>query len=130
MKVLTKLFYVFLPLILVIIGIYLSLSEVSFIEGADKMLHFGAFFILSIVFSISLSKLIVKGNWFKYYFIIICVSFALIGVIIELLQQYYTLTREMDLYDWLANLAGISLATIIIYIVKSYKDKKKEKDEY
>lgn len=130
MKVLTKLFYIFLPLIFIVLGLYLSLSDIHLTGGTDKIFHFASFFALSIVFAISFSKLIVNDSWFKYYFITICIVFAAIGAIIELIQQYYTLTREMDLCDWLANLTGIALATVIIFLVKSYKDKKKEKDEY
>lgn len=119
----TLLRYTFLPLIVVLIifiaTCVISSSEIpNMPEGIpwDKLVHFGMFFVLSAVSMIDYHRLC-KGNpptlrWIFWGFFIP----VLYGGSIELLQKYFFASRSAEWADWIADILGSLMATVIIII--------------
>ena len=78
--------------------------------GFDKLVHFGFYFILSLFLFKPFSKVL------TYPVTCTIVTAALAGGLIEILQKEYTTSRHADVFDFLADLAGI-LAAVIFYIL-------------
>ncbi|MBU3015742.1 VanZ family protein [Poseidonibacter lekithochrous] len=76
-------------------------------EGADKIKHFLAFFILSFLFFRSFEDI---NNKFKFSIL------ALFAVLIEVIQSF--VGREASVNDALASLLGIVLYLLIVKIIK------------
>jgi VanZ family protein len=107
----------------IIIGV-LSLSAVPKlnldlgIKSGDKYLHFIAYFGLSTIWYFALRNRIQK-RVFNFF-----VPLALIfyGIILELLQSGITTYRTGDIYDALANTAGVIVGLVLFKrIIKWYK---------
>ena len=73
----------------------------------DKIVHFLFYFFFVVFWSFALHK----NFYLKKYSFIIVVFAIVYGIIIEILQELLTTTREPDLYDVFAN----SLGAIIGY---------------
>ena len=52
--------------------------------------------------------------------IIICVAATAFGIFIEVLQDRLTTYRQLDIYDILANTAGVVVAGVTIWTLKDY----------
>ena len=107
----------------IIIGV-LSLSAVPKlnlelgIKSGDKYLHFIAFFGLSTIWYFALRNRIQK-RVFNFF-----VPLALIfyGIILEILQNGITTYRTGDIYDALANTAGVIVGLVLFKrIIKWYR---------
>ena len=107
----------------IIIGV-LSLSAVPKlnlelgIKSGDKYLHFIAYFGLSIIWYFALRNRIQKRA-FNFF-----VPLALIfyGIILEVLQSGITTYRTGDIYDALANTAGVIVGLVLFKrIIKWYR---------
>ena len=107
----------------IIIGV-LSLSAVPKlnlelgIKSGDKYLHFIAYFGLSTLWYFALRNRIQK-RVFNFF-----VPLALIfyGIILELLQSGITTYRTGDIYDALANTAGVVIGLVLFNrIIKWYR---------
>ncbi|MFT5752896.1 MAG: VanZ family protein [Flavobacterium sp.] len=86
-------------------------NTITSIHNSDKVVHFSFYFILTF-----LLLRIVNGKMRFKYMIVIALSFFY-GIIIELIQMYFTLTRKGDFYDAIANLSGIICAVILNYFI-------------
>jgi VanZ family protein len=86
-------------------------NTITAIQNSDKVVHFTFYFILTF-----LLLRIVNGNMRFKYLIVIALSFFY-GIIIELIQKYFTLTRNGDFYDAIANLSGIIFAVLLNYFI-------------
>lgn len=73
------------------------------IPHLDKVVHYGMFFILSLLICFESTFLNIRKKR-KIYLIAISVSFFY-GGLIEILQ-YYFFNRGCDVWDWLADMAG------------------------
>jgi len=98
----------------------LSLSKVSIespikINSFDKYLHFSAYFILTICWFFALRKYSKK--------IVITLSIILFGVLVEFLQEWLTSNRVKDIYDALANSAGVIIASFLYKYIHQYISK-------
>ena len=82
----------------------------------DKIGHFGAYFIFTLLIFNYCNSLKVKSALF--YAFIIASSY---GFIMELLQKLLTTGREFDLYDALANAFGAVLAVLFVTIFRKLK---------
>lgn len=93
--------------------------EITF---GDKIFHFGAYVVMTLV-------------WYNYFkvrdkssktkqIIIAGIIAAVFGTIIELLQGALTVSREADIYDILANSAGVLVAALFLWFAP-IKDVKK-----
>lgn len=100
--------------ILLIVASFISLDDLTEIkiEKGDKVFHFLVYFILVIIWYISLVE---KLIWSKNKLIIvIAISSIIFGIIIELLQGSLTSYRATDNMDVLANALGVLLASALI----------------
>ena len=75
----------------------------------DKWVHAGLFFGLTVLTAYPLIKV---GRMSKKLLIIISISFALYGVLIEFLQKYVAFERDFDVNDMIADAVGCVLAYI------------------
>jgi VanZ family protein len=98
------------------------------IEHVDKVYHAAAYFIMAIVwyfffYSRFLSKQSLTSfgirtilqNWSLTIAIGATVFSLVIGICVELGQEYISVNRTMDFKDVLANIAGIILAIFILW---------------
>ncbi|HSN48702.1 MAG TPA: VanZ family protein [Flavobacterium sp.] len=84
----------------------------------DKVIHSGFHFVFTVLWFLYLKKKYIGANKVQLLFITIIGSFVL-GIAIELMQQYYTTTRNGDIFDILANLFGAFLAAVAIIMVNA-----------
>jgi len=89
-----------------------KISEKQLFPFADKVVHFGLFFILSALNSIDSNEIKVK------YRIIIAVTFALITELMQLLLTNY---RMFDIVDILADSLGYISSIIVVKLLYKYK---------
>jgi VanZ family protein len=82
----------------------------------DKVIHSGFHFVFTILWLLYLKKKFISANNFQLLFFTLIASFVL-GIAIELMQQYFTTTRNADVFDILANLFGAFLAAVSIILV-------------
>lgn len=73
-------------------------------EGADKVLHLGMFFILTVCFFLAY-----KVNFIKSMLIL-----AVYGVVIEILQEVVPNGRTFDFYDIIFNVFGAIIGYLFI----------------
>jgi len=85
----------------------------------DKVIHTVFHFVFTILWFLYLKKKNKSSNNFKLLFFTLIGSFIL-GIAIELMQQYFTTTRNADVFDILANLFGAFLAAFLIILVNAY----------
>ena len=83
----------------------------------DKYVHFTFHFVFTILWSYYFFVLYDKVN-FKIVLGIVLLSF-IYGVLIEILQETFTLTRHADVVDVIANSAGAITAFVFLMIVKN-----------
>ena len=80
----------------------------------DKIVHFLFYFFFVVFWSFALHK----NFYLKKYSFIIVVFAIVYGIIIEVLQELLTTTREPDLYDVFANALGAIIGYFGFYCVK------------
>jgi VanZ family protein len=93
------------------------------ITGGDKYVHFIFHFVFTLLwgyFSFLKQKRIVLPRIALVLFISICY-----GIILELLQEIYTTTRQADLFDIIANTIGATMAFLVFVLGRTiFKGKK------
>lgn len=82
----------------------------------DKIVHFGMFFLLSAVSLYDYYKLHNKKPIFIRWMFWGLLIPVIYGGVIELLQKYYFPTRSAELGDWIADILGSLVATVIAVI--------------
>ncbi|MEZ8688498.1 hypothetical protein AB6D53_12785 [Vibrio splendidus] len=106
-----------LALLCVLVGIfYLSLTPnysatVMSFEGADKIKHAFAYFVLGLTTFVALPQ---------RYFVMTLTGFWVMSGGIELLQGTQV-ERHASFYDWLANLTGLGLAYGVSLVYKKHR---------
>ena len=127
------LFLILTILLFLCFGVFLSFSSIKVPDGYDKILHCAAYFFATATISGSFYYVFKSKTWFNYFLIAVCILGALVGAIVEKLQEYYFPGRNSDPADWFANIAGIMIGIVIVYLFKVYSDRqderKKEIDE-
>ena len=83
----------------------------------DKYVHFTFHFVFTMLWSYYFFVLYDKVN-FKIVLGIVLLSF-IYGVLIEILQETFTLSRHADVVDVIANSAGAITAFVFLMIVKN-----------
>lgn len=130
MQILKKLFFILLSLIVFSLGLYMIVSDsVSIDPGWDKFCHFGGFFAVTLIFSVSFMNLVNIRNYFYHYLTSVCLLGGIFIALLEVLQEKFSLNRESDPVDWLAGLVGMAVAVLIIYLYTQYHKKKGQKDD-
>lgn len=97
------------------------LSLVSFntntlisVKNSDKVVHFFFYFVLTLLLLKSFNDKL------KYKYLIIIILAISYGIVIEILQNEFTLTRKADFYDVIANTTGIITVVVLNkYLFKS-----------
>lgn len=116
-----KLYSAFILLFLFVLGFYLTIIPIRVGEGVDKIYHFSAFFIVTLI--VSLIYVVNFGKKHLNFFIVAVLIFgALLGAFSEGLQSL-TSIRACDPDDWITNLLGMTIAVMLVYLlnVKSSK---------
>ena len=89
------------------------------IQNLDKVIHAFFHFVFVLLWFLFFKKKFNSTNSFKPLAISFVFSF-IFGIIIEMLQQFFTTTRTGDLLDVLANLSGATLAVIGIILLNKF----------
>lgn len=119
---------VYLPLILYWIILLTATSVPSdklpkeIFEVGDKLLHFGAYLVLSVLLCLTLifQKKFVLLKKYPYYFTILFGS--LYGALDELHQMFIP-GRSAEFADWVADTLGTIGGVLIVYFVKKITEK-------
>lgn len=94
-------------------------EEVDFpkIPYLDKVAHFIFYFVLTILFFLTLKR---ESNCVKkmnYIYVFTFIFAFLIGIAVEIMQETLTTTRSADFYDVLFNTFGIVVALSVVKII-------------
>ncbi len=93
----------------------------------DKVVHFGMFFILSIL---SLRGIQIKLPLFNFWFFMLISILIMYGGLTELAQGWFTKTRHTDLIDFLTDVVGILFGFLFYLLVMRKKLSRKELVKY
>jgi VanZ family protein len=98
-----------------------SIAQRVYFENADKLVHFTFYFGFVLL-------------WFRYFFykkytqsnfIFFLVIFSvLLGISLELIQGYFTTTRQADFWDVLANTLGSLCGILVSNLIFNQKNAK------
>ena len=115
-------YYFYIALFLTI-----AITIASLISGAhivtprvqffDKFVHFSAYSVLTLSWLLAFNY---KG-WLPKFNISVGLSIFIYGIIIEVLQEVLTNSRQADILDLLANLVGVLTAYVIFNTIITKK---------
>ena len=86
------------------------------VPNLDKIIHVFFHFVFTILWFLFLKKKLDHANVFALFTITVILSF-LLGIGIELAQQFFTSTRQGDILDIAANLFGALLAVASLVVL-------------
>lgn len=129
----TLLRYMFLPLLVgFIIFIGTCVIEPETVPDLpsslpwDKIAHFGMFFLLSGVSLLDYYKLHAESppvfRWIFWGFVIPVIY----GGVIEMLQKYIFISRSAETGDWIADILGSAMATLLAIILLQKRNKRRK----
>ncbi len=84
------------------------------ISFADKIFHFFAYFVLTVLWFYTF--LYTYRYEFKKAIRFAAILAIIFGIIIEVLQGSVTVSRSLDVYDAIANTLGAVLASVILWM--------------
>lgn len=113
-------------ILLIISGILLDLAPIQVPAGIDKVYHFIGFFIITMSAIITFYKFF-GTKWLNLFFILALCGGGLLAGLSENAQRLVPI-RGCDIYDWITNISGISLACIVFFLMNSF-NKSREKSE-
>ena len=117
-----KTWLVYLPLALYWIILFTATTlpgnQLPDLHLSDKIEHFSAFFILSVLLNLALIFQRKSFVLFKYAALVTIVITLSYGAIDEL-HQIFIPGRSADIRDWLADSTGVILGVFILNLVKS-----------
>jgi glycopeptide antibiotics resistance protein len=93
------------------------------VSGADKYVHFTFHFVFTMLwgyYSFLKQNRIELNKILSIIVISICY-----GILIEFLQEVFTITRQADVFDVFANLVGATTAFLIFILINKKKEKSK-----
>lgn len=109
---------------LLMLGLVLNLAPIEVPAGVDKVYHFIGFFVISLS-AISTFLACFDKKWLNLFIVLMLTVGALCAGLSEDAQKL-TLVRGCDVFDWIANIGGISLASLLTFL---YSSKKEQEDE-
>lgn len=109
---------------LLIAGVILDLAPIEVAQGVDKIYHFIGFFVISLS-AISTFLAFFDKKWLNFFFIFMLTVGALCAGLSEDAQKL-TVIRGCDVFDWITNISGISLACILSYLYKAKIDRESD----
>ena len=92
-----------------------NLKEIT-IPNFDQVIHIVFHFVFTILWFLYLKKKLNSLNNFKTLSMALVLSF-IFGIIIEVLQEFFTTTRSADIFDILSNVLGSLLGVISINLL-------------
>ena len=101
---------VFLGYALFIGFMSLRQSEGPGIEHLDKVMHFGAYGVFAVL------GFFTSKNTKTFFFV--CIAIILYGGFLEWAQSY-VVDRQMSLYDFVANSAGVLVGATMVQLIKN-----------
>lgn len=103
-------------------GSLLSIGGVSVLtsNNKDKLLHALAYMGLTFLW-----YLVFKSNNSRAPILAAAISSAIYGMILEVLQGTLTATRELDVFDIIANCSGVTIVSLILLMNLKSSVKKK-----
>ena len=105
---------------LICYGLFIPANELphkpfTTIPHFDKMVHFGLFFVLSLLLFMPFKKMKMNHLFYAPFFSI------LLAALLETGQQMISSSRSSNFYDFLANTVGIFTSVVIFYFFISNK---------
>jgi VanZ family protein len=113
------------------------LSLFSFSEGdlpqfdlpfMDKLVHFTFYFMAALLGALSIRERTQGKSGLNKSIIIIVAAVVLYGIVIEVIQSEFTVAREGDVFDVMANTLGALLGVLTIKLLFSEKRQLKWKN--
>jgi VanZ family protein len=89
------------------------------IQNLDKVIHAFFHFVFVWLWFLFLKKKLSSSSNFNLLAVTFVFSFIL-GILIEMMQQFFTVTRTADILDILANISGATLAFISIVLLNKF----------
>lgn len=89
------------------------------IQNLDKVIHAFFHFVFVWLWFLFLKKKLNSSKNFNLLAITFVFSLIL-GIVIEMIQQFFTVTRSADILDILANIFGATLAFISIVLLNKF----------
>ena len=120
-----KVYLVYAPLIvywiMLFIATTLPASNLPSVAVSDKIKHFGAFFGLSVLLSLTLiyqNKVLL----FKKYFLVSALVISSIYGLLDEIHQSFVPGRNSEFLDWVADSLGASAGVFIVsYLLNKFK---------
>lgn len=98
-------------------------------EFSDKIVHMAIYFILFLTayYSFNNQK---KFKLLNENVIFTSLVFSVLYGALDEVHQLFVPGRSCDIYDWLADVAGVILAIIFLLLIKKFVNNKKNKSYY
>lgn len=120
-----KVYLVYVPLIvywiMLFIATTLPVSSLPSVDVSDKLKHFGAFFGLSVLLSLTLiyqNKVLLL----KKYFLVAALIISSVYGLLDEIHQSFIPGRNSEFLDWFADsLGAVAGVFIISYLLKKFK---------
>lgn len=123
-KIMQKKTHLILFIIILLSGVVLALAPIDVPEGIDKVYHFLGFFVISISAITTYSAFFGKKTLNSFMIFLLTLG-GLIAGLSENAQNFVAI-RGCDIFDWFANLSGISLACLLAFFLNFLKEKNEE----
>ena len=98
-------------------------------EFADKIIHLAIYFILFLTAYYSFNN----QKKYKLLYENVMIASLVFSILYGALDEFHQLFvpgRSCDIYDWLADVAGVILAIIFLLLIKKFVNNKKNKSYY
>ena len=120
-----KVYLVYVPLILYWIMLFTATSlpaaNLPSVAISDKIKHFGAFFGLSVLLSLTLLYQN-KNLLFKNYFLAAALVISSIYGLLDEIHQSFVPGRNSEFLDWIADSLGAAVGVFVVfYLLKKFK---------
>ena len=112
----SRLWTLFILVLMAIPGNMLPKEEKTFIPNLDKLVHatlFGSFVFLWSVYYATRKE---KNNHSPSRYVLILIIACLYGVATELMQKYLIPNRDYDIYDIMADTIGAALGFLFVLV--------------
>lgn len=114
-QIINKMLYILITILFIIIGVVLDISNIHVPKGIDKIYHFIAFSIAT-YWALFLTRRFCSKKLFNRLIVVVLLFLGTFAAFTEKMQNT-TAGRSCDPMDWLANIAGITVAGIIFYLI-------------
>ena len=119
-----KIYLVYIPLSIYWISLFVATSvpakSLPSVAIGDKIEHFAAFFVLSIMLTLALLYQS-KYGFLKKHFLAASLVIAALYATIDEIHQYFIPGRYCELFDWFADFTGSIIGILLIfYLLKKF----------